>query len=161
MQLAVVKLLLEIGVDVEAKTRDESTALHLTTLKREKVVVQQLLERGASVEAKTQAKFTALHIATFMGCEAVMQLLLEREADVEAEAQWRGLEDGDDEDDEDGDEYDDGMADTTGVKSLSKLLRQLLLEQGTVTNEARAQHELTTRQLAASGRHVAVQRLLE
>jgi len=49
----IVKLLLEIEIDVEAKAQDESTALHLTILKRKKVVMQQLLERETSVEAKT------------------------------------------------------------------------------------------------------------
>ena len=153
MQQAAAKLLLEIGTDVEVKTRDGSTALHLAALMREKVIVQQLLERGANVEAKTRDKFTALHIAAFMGCEAVVQQLLDREADVEAEAWWRGIDDSD--------EYDDGVADTAEVKSLSKLLYQLLLEQGAVTDiKVKAQQVLTARQLAASGGHVAVQRLL-
>ena len=160
-QQAVAKLLLELGADVEAKTYDGSTALHLAVIMREEVIVQQLLERGASVEAKTGAKFTALHIAAFMGCEAVVQLLLGREADVEAEAQWHGVGDGNDEDDVDIYEHDDGVADTAGVKSLSKILNQLLLEQGIVTDiEAGAQHGLTARKLAASGGHVGVQRLL-
>lgn len=96
-----------------------------------------------------------------MRCETVMQLLLRREVDVKAEAQWRELENDDDENDENDDEYDDDMTDTARMKFLSKLLRQLLLEQEIIINEAKAQHELMTRQLAASDRHVAVQQLLE
>lgn len=96
-----------------------------------------------------------------MRCETVMQLLLRREVNVKAEAQWRELENDDDENDKNNDEYDDDMTDTARMKFLSKLLRQLLLEQEIIINKAKAQHELTTWQLAASDRHVAVQRLLE
>lgn len=152
-QQAVALLLLAIGADVEVKTRDGSTALHLAAFMREEVIVQQLLKRGASVEAMTRDEFTALHVAALVGCEAVVQQLLGRGADVEAKARWREAENSE--------EHDDGVADTAKVKLLSKHLHQLLLDQRIVTNvEAEAQQELTARELAGSGGHIMVQRLL-
>ena len=152
-QQAVAFLLLAIGADVEVKIRDGSTALHLAAFVREEAIVQQLLKRGACVEAKTRDGFTALHVAALVGCEAVVRQLLGGGANVEAKARWCAAENID--------EHDDGVADTAKVKLLSKHLHQFLLDQRIITNaEAEAQQELTPRQLAGSGGHIAVQRLL-
>ena len=64
MQQLEVKLLLEIGTNVEAKIRDRSTVLHLAVF---------FAGGRNSVEAKTQYGFAALHMAVFLGCETVVQ----------------------------------------------------------------------------------------
>ncbi|KAI9852608.1 MAG: hypothetical protein M1824_001849 [Vezdaea acicularis] len=80
-------LLLEKGVDVEAKDSHGWTALILAAWGGHEAVVRLLLEKGADVEAKDSEGRTALIWAARGGHEAVARLLLEKGADVEVEAE--------------------------------------------------------------------------
>ncbi|KAI9853716.1 MAG: hypothetical protein M1813_001832 [Trichoglossum hirsutum] len=69
------RLLLEKGADLNVKTYDGRTALHLAAEKGHETVVQLLLEKGGAVNAKTYDGQTALHLAAEKGHETVVQLL--------------------------------------------------------------------------------------
>lgn len=90
------KLLLENGIDIDARTNDESTALHKAAWCGDESLVQLLLERGANINAKTRDGTTALHIAAASTEEnkATLLLLLGREK-IEIEAKrsedWTAL----------------------------------------------------------------------
>ncbi|GAW10696.1 hypothetical protein ANO14919_000310 [Xylariales sp. No.14919] len=75
---AVVRLLLENGANVKAKTTSEQwTALHVAATNGHGGVVQLLLENGADIRAMTASKQqTALDMAVQNGHEAVIQVLL-------------------------------------------------------------------------------------
>jgi ankyrin repeat protein len=49
-----VQLLLKKGADIEAKDKDEWTALHEAAQNGHEAVVQLLLKKGAHIEAKGQ-----------------------------------------------------------------------------------------------------------
>jgi ankyrin repeat protein len=86
--VAAVQLLLEKGVDIEARIGDHGgkTVLHLAAENGREAVVQMLLAKGADIEAKTRFYETALHLAVENGHKAVVQTLLEKGADIEARA---------------------------------------------------------------------------
>jgi ankyrin repeat protein len=71
----VVRLLLEKGADVKAKTSSGWTALHLAARGGHEAVVRLLLEKGADAKAKTSSGWTALHLAARVGHEVVVRLL--------------------------------------------------------------------------------------
>ncbi|KAI9874609.1 MAG: hypothetical protein M1830_009566 [Pleopsidium flavum] len=82
---AVVRLLLEKEVDIEAMNGDSGrTALHLAARNGHKGVVRLLLENGANITTKDERGFTALHIAAIDGHKAVVKLLLENGANITA-----------------------------------------------------------------------------
>ena len=85
----IVSLLLNAGVDVNARDEDQRTALfHASRLGEEKIL-RELLIRGAKVNAKDKERKTALHKAAASGNEKVARLLLEHGAE-----QLFGLSDG-------------------------------------------------------------------
>jgi ankyrin repeat protein len=71
-------LLLEKGVDVEAKGEDGWTALMRAAKGGHKAMVWLLLEKGADVEAKDKWGSTVLNEAARCRHEAVVWLLLEK-----------------------------------------------------------------------------------
>ncbi|OBT58317.1 hypothetical protein VE04_01787 [Pseudogymnoascus sp. 24MN13] len=83
---AVVRLLLQNMVDIEAKTSNGQTALHLATLYGKGDLVQLLLENGANSEAKNGDGWTALHMAATTNQEDLVTLLLKNRADIKAES---------------------------------------------------------------------------
>ncbi|MCJ1261200.1 Ankyrin-2 [Lobaria immixta] len=80
----VVRLLLEKGVDFEAKNSFGLTALHLAAEGGHEAVTRLLLEKGAVVEAKAGFGGTVLHRAAQQGNDALVRLLLENGVDVNA-----------------------------------------------------------------------------
>eukprot|EP00386_Alphamonas_edax_P005476 GDKI01017657.1.p1 GENE.GDKI01017657.1~~GDKI01017657.1.p1 ORF type:complete len:212 (-),score=31.57 GDKI01017657.1:36-671(-) len=79
-----VKLLLNCGIDVNLKDRDD-TALHIAAENGFTHVAQLLLDRGADIHAKGRIEKTPLHYAADENETSVAQLLLDRGADVNAE----------------------------------------------------------------------------
>ena len=69
-------------VDVDAKDRDNRTALHWAALNGHEAVVRLLLDGGAGVAVQDGHGRTALHWAALNGHEAVVRLLLDGGAGV-------------------------------------------------------------------------------
>jgi ankyrin repeat protein len=83
---AVVKLLLEKGVDVTRVAINGWTLLHNASKSGHADVVKLLLEKGADVTAATKNGWTPLHNASKSGHADVVKLLLEKGADGAAAA---------------------------------------------------------------------------
>jgi ankyrin repeat protein len=81
----VARVLLEHGVDVNARDRNRFTSLHLASKEGHTDVAQFLLEHGVDVNAWGNLRSTALHLASERGRLEVIRLLLEHGADVEAQ----------------------------------------------------------------------------
>tara|TARA_B000000460_G_C21452184_1_gene364267 strand:- start:29 stop:976 length:948 start_codon:yes stop_codon:yes gene_type:complete len=65
------------GIDVDAKNKDGSTALHIASLLGQYEVAELLIQRGADVNIKGNDGATALHAAAFLGQYREAKLLLE------------------------------------------------------------------------------------
>jgi ankyrin repeat protein len=87
----VVKLLLEKGADLEAKSPNGQTPLLLATEKGHEAVVKLLLEKGADLEAKDKDSRTPLLWAAVNGHEAAVKLLLEKGAQNYNRASRKGV----------------------------------------------------------------------
>ena len=107
-KLPQVKLLLDDGIDVEARDEYGHTPLHYAcmygypTIARmlvsgnlhgvkpatTKVHEVKLLDRGADIEARDQWDRTPLHLACVWGHPDTARLLLDRGADVNARDEW-------------------------------------------------------------------------
>lgn len=85
-----VKMLLEKGCDIEAKTSQGLNHLALAAMVRMPRMAHLLLEAGARVMARGDTGLTALHLATAHGASVVAHVLLAAGADPEA-----GDDDGD------------------------------------------------------------------
>lgn len=90
----IVRLLLEMGLDVKAEEKFRETALHRAAANAALTVARLLLEKGADIEAKTSEGWTALQVAAKGGHEAIVRLLLENGADIEAKTSdgWTALQ---------------------------------------------------------------------
>jgi hypothetical protein len=89
--LAVVRVLLDGGANIEAIDRDGGTSLHRAAVKGEDKTVGLLLERGANPDARDKYNHTPLFSAAYRGHVKVAELLLQltgnysrRRADIEA-----------------------------------------------------------------------------
>ena len=80
----IVKLLIERGIDINAKTNDEATPLDIAFDKDYTEIVKLLLEKGADANAKNKNGETLLHRAVGEGHLVVVKLLLEKGADIHA-----------------------------------------------------------------------------
>jgi hypothetical protein len=76
--------LIEKGVDVNAKTTQGDTALHLAIPARHELVVRLLMENGADIEATDANGRTPLILAVKSGIDQIVVLLLEMRANTEA-----------------------------------------------------------------------------
>ncbi|WP_265030884.1 ankyrin repeat domain-containing protein [Wolbachia endosymbiont (group B) of Athalia cordata] len=79
-----VGFLIGAKADVNAKDRDECTALHYAALCDRKEIVDVLIGAKADVNAKDRDECTALHYATYKGIKEIVEVLLERGANVNA-----------------------------------------------------------------------------
>ncbi|KAF8545004.1 ankyrin repeat-containing domain protein [Trichophaea hybrida] len=80
----IVRLLLDGGADVNAKTKSDKTPLHRASRYGRAVIVRLLLDGGADVNAKDRGNESPLHGASLNGHEAIVRLLLDGGADVNA-----------------------------------------------------------------------------
>lgn len=79
------KLLLAYGAPCDAKSKDGTTALHLSAQQHDQVdTVELLLHRGANIEARDNYGRTALHLSVQRKCKDTVDLLLRCGADIEA-----------------------------------------------------------------------------
>ena len=83
MSSIVVKLLLEIGAELETKDDNGQTPLSYAAGNGHEVVVKLLLEKGAELDTKSKYGQTPLSWAAGNGHEAVVKLLLEKGTELE------------------------------------------------------------------------------
>lgn len=133
--------LLEDGVPVDSRNRQNDTPLLLALRKGHKKVVHLLLQRRASVNARNNEGYTALIYAAEQGDSEVVESLLEHGAEIDAE-------------------------DARGEKALTRAARnghlgtvRLLLERG-ANIRARTGTGNTALSLAAQNAHLEIVRLL-
>ncbi|KAI1291714.1 Ankyrin-2 [Halotydeus destructor] len=81
-QADIIRILLRNGAEVNAKAREQQTALHIASRLGNVDIVGILLQHGAQVDAATKDQYTALHIAAKEGQEEVASILLEHGADL-------------------------------------------------------------------------------
>lgn len=141
-QEAVVRSLLEKGVDMETTDHEGNTPLALAAYKGHLTVTRMLLEKGANLEAKDDTNSdTPLSRAAGNGQEDVVRLLLEKGAQLEVRNTFHSTP--------------LSWAAHCGQRGIVKLL----LEKG-AGREAKNKYGNTPLSLAASNRHEAVVRLL-
>ena len=85
-----VKLLLDLGADVNAQGGYYGNALQAASWKGHEAVVRFLLTQGADVNAQGGYYGNALQAASWKGHEAVVRLLLDQGADVNAQGGYYG-----------------------------------------------------------------------
>ena len=88
-QYEVVKILLEKGAAVDAKSAEGATPLIIATQGEHLRIMKLLLERGATVDLKANTGFTALVVAVENGDFAGVTLLLEKRANANVEFKGR------------------------------------------------------------------------
>lgn len=81
--VAIVRLLLEKGADIEAKWRGGRTPIFLATEEGHEEVIQLLLSKGAETEVKDDLGLTPLYHAIESKNEAVVRILVEGGANAE------------------------------------------------------------------------------
>ena len=87
----IVKSLLNQNADVNAKTVNGMTALHLAAMGGPTNILKLLLAHEANVKATTTNEgWTPLHMAAYFGNKEGVQLLLESNADINARARYGG-----------------------------------------------------------------------
>ncbi|RYP56997.1 hypothetical protein DL770_010789 [Monosporascus sp. CRB-9-2] len=85
-RLAVLKLLVEKGAQIEARDNDNKTPLMLAAEYGHEAAAKLLVEKGAQIEAKDNDGSTPLIFATWQGHEALARLLVEKGAQLEAKS---------------------------------------------------------------------------
>lgn len=88
---ALLKLLLEKGVNIEYKNEKGQTAVNEATQRSNHVAVRLLIARGANVNTFDHNKATPLHHAANMGASDTIRLLLESGADPTACDKWGAI----------------------------------------------------------------------
>ncbi|ETK84346.1 hypothetical protein F441_10864 [Phytophthora nicotianae CJ01A1] len=83
--IAVIKLLLKFGANVNARSQDGKTALHCSTFDDAYEVAKVLLDAGATINAVDENGRTPLHYCVHEGGLQVTDLLLSRGANIDAE----------------------------------------------------------------------------
>jgi len=78
------KILLDQGAEVNAKTKRGRTLLHWTASRNSAMVTKTLIENGADAKAKDNRGRTPMHIAADHGNDKVAQVLIEHGAKVNA-----------------------------------------------------------------------------
>ena len=140
---ALVQLLLENGVDINAQDGNYGNALQEAVYNGQKRVIRFLLENGADINAQGGKYGNALQAAAYSGHEAVVRLLLEHGADINAQ----------------GGKY--GNALQAAAYSGHEAVVRLLLEHGADTNAQGGECGNALQAAACYGREAVVRLLLE
>lgn len=74
-KLGVVKLLLAIGANVNAREKSGATPLHLASANGHKAIVRILITEGANVNARDIYGNTSLHLAAANSHEGMVEVL--------------------------------------------------------------------------------------
>ncbi|KAG6949389.1 hypothetical protein JG687_00014891, partial [Phytophthora cactorum] len=85
LAIAVIKLLLSFGANVDAQSQDGKTALHCSTFDDAYEVAKCLLDAGATIVAVDENGRTPLHYCVHEGGLQVTDLLLTRGANIDSE----------------------------------------------------------------------------
>ena len=137
-----VELLLERGVDVNARVEDFGSALQMASRFKHEGIVKLLLERGAEVNAYSERHGSVLQTASsFGGDKEIVKLLLERGADVNAQ----------------GGNYGSALQ-AASVRGHKEIV-ELLLERGAEVN-AQGGHYGSALQVASHAGHKEIVELL-
>jgi len=83
-KLEEVRLLLDMGAQVDAEDDTKKTPLHWAAWNGHIEIARLLIKRGAQVDAEDKYKQTPLHMAAYNGHTGVARLLIERGAQVDA-----------------------------------------------------------------------------
>ncbi len=90
--LSIANALLKAGADVNAKTKEDYTPLHIAVQNHCSIeIIKLLLNFGADVNAKTKQGRTPLSFANQFPTNKVLQLLQSHQTDVDAQAQDHSL----------------------------------------------------------------------
>ena len=74
-------LLLDQGADIDARSDEDRTPLHLAVAQGSAEMVSLLLDQGADIDARSDEGRTPLHLAVAQGSAEMVSLLLDRGAD--------------------------------------------------------------------------------
>lgn len=87
------ELFIKAGMDINARDKDGSTALMVTSEKGESEMAQLLIQNGADVNANNIDGYTALMYAAYKGNVQIAELLIKNKADVSAKDKdgWTAL----------------------------------------------------------------------
>lgn len=80
----IAELLIQRGVNINAKDEPEYTTLHIAVKNGDLDIVKLFLHRGEDINLQNVCKETALHLAIINGHKNITTFLLERGADVNA-----------------------------------------------------------------------------
>jgi ankyrin repeat protein len=80
--VAVAKLLIEKGADVNAKDKYDIPPLHKALEKGLVDIAKLLIDKGADINAKCKHDRTSLHFAAYNGLKDMVELLLAKGADT-------------------------------------------------------------------------------
>ncbi|EED24412.1 ankyrin repeat-containing protein, putative [Talaromyces stipitatus ATCC 10500] len=91
---AIVKILVEMGLDINQQDSYGRTALHMVSFQGHTNIAELLLDKGADIHVKDSNGRTALHTAASQGHDTMTQLLLERGTDsgVKNKLGWTALD---------------------------------------------------------------------
>lgn len=82
--LAMIRTLLDQGIDINAKNKEGETALMLACLEGRTEVARLFIEKGADLHAKDSVGATALLYAAVGGSLDTMKLLIDKGASIDA-----------------------------------------------------------------------------
>jgi len=87
------ELFIKAGMDINARDKDGSTALMVTSEKGDSEMAQLLIQNGADVNAKNIDGYTPLMYVAYKGNLEIAELLIKNKADVSAKDKdgWTAL----------------------------------------------------------------------